>query len=86
MTEAEPTPPQSLTVAQWRRAGNGEAATPHCPDCGAALGIRLGIWRDNCRDAWVCECGERESVPVPERCADAAPLGTHIPGSPHRGR
>lgn len=50
-----------LTVARWRR--NPDAATPPCPHCGQSLGIRLGVWRDSGRDAWLCDkCGEWDVV------------------------
>jgi len=56
-----------LTPEQWQRADDGSAATPLCPQCGQHLGIRLGIWRDNWRAAWICAgCGEREIVDEPQ--------------------
>jgi Zn ribbon nucleic-acid-binding protein len=53
-----------MSVAQWRRAEDmAIAATPKCPHCDRHLGIRLGVWRDNGRDAWLCvKCGEWEAV------------------------
>lgn len=59
-----PAPTTPLTVAAWRRTANlAEDATPKCPGCKRHLGIRLGIWRDNGRDAWLCDrCGEFEAI------------------------
>jgi predicted RNA-binding Zn-ribbon protein involved in translation (DUF1610 family) len=52
-----------LTVYKWRATEVIAGATPLCPNCGRHLGIRLGIWRDNGRDAWLCDkCGEWEAV------------------------
>ena len=63
MTDSNP-PTAPLTVHRWRATADMAAdATPLCPGCGRHLGIRLGIWRGNCRDAWLCDkCGEMESV------------------------
>jgi len=56
MTDVQP----PLTVSRWRKAGG---ATPPCPNCGRCLGIRFGKWRENGRDAWLCdECGEFEVI------------------------
>lgn len=58
MTEAKQIRPH-----QWRRQDDGSQATPKCPCCGMHLGIRLGVWRGNGRDAWLCDkCGEFEQV------------------------
>lgn len=56
-----------MSVYRWRREGDMAAdATPKCPHCGRHLGIRLGIWRDNGRDAWLCDKdGEFEQVQTP---------------------
>lgn len=52
-----------LTPALWRMADSGDRATPPCPHCSRPLGIRFGVWRDNGRDAWLCDkCGEWEAV------------------------
>lgn len=61
MTTDEPTR-LPVTVRQWR-AETPDAETPRCPNCGRLLGIRNGMWRDNGRDAWLCEnCGEMEKA------------------------
>jgi len=61
-----PNPEKMLTPQQWRELpNNAEIATPLCPNpnCNRHLGIRIGLWRDNGRDAWLCDkCGEFEAV------------------------
>ena len=53
----------TITPMQWRRSDDGSQATPKCPNCGRHLGILPGMWRDNNRDAWLCDqCGEFEQV------------------------
>lgn len=62
MSDAPPKP--LLTPGRWRAEDpRGEQATPRCPKCNSHMGIRLGMWRDNGRDAWLCDqCGEWEAV------------------------
>lgn len=62
MSDAPPKP--LLTPGRWCAENpRGGLATPRCPKCTWHLGIRFGMWRDNGRDAWLCEqCGEWEAV------------------------